>query len=383
MTLTTFAVAIAGTIGSSSLVADMAVANGYVILAGAIAAIGYLWYRIDLSSSEQDKQINDPEVVRARTAQSTKPDYDPSSRQQLQPHIDQRDLLAASTQQSTTPSSSKDEAESNGTRSETAASLDRSELQYRWQRETGLSFDDVGGMTDVKEELRRDVIKPATTHREQAEKLGVSAPNLLFYGPPGTGKTHMARALASELDLPFAQLSGADVQSKWINESAQKVQTLFREAEQVAEEEGGAVVFVDELDSVLKSRGNRSAHEEDHKVVNEFLNHLENTTEHDIIFVGATNRLDALDDAGIRSGRIDRKIHVGMPDLQGRKDIVRAQLADRPNSLSEDHLEQIAGWTQGQSAAELEQIVADAARSSLDRGDSQITWLDLRREVSP
>jgi len=259
--------------------------------------------------------------------------------------------------------------------------IDYAELEFTWTTDTDVSFEDVGGMSELKSELERDIIKPLTTHREAAEKLGISAPNVIFYGPPGTGKTYVARALATELGLPFAQLSGADLQSKWINESASKVKTLFDEAATVAEEEGGAVVFLDELDSVLKNRvGAGNAHEEDNKVVNEFLNHLEDTGDHDIVFIGATNRLESLDSAGIRSGRIDKKIHIGKPDRKARKSILEAQLSDLPHTLTREQLDKIAEQTEGLTAADLNRLIENAARMSLfERDDDKITIEDIRR----
>jgi len=257
--------------------------------------------------------------------------------------------------------------------------VDFSDLEYHWTIETDVSMEDIGGMEDVKQTLERDIIRPLTAGKEKADALGIPLPNLVFHGPPGTGKTYMAEALATELELPFAKLSGADVQSKWINESAQKINTLFEEAKMITDSEDGAIVFLDELDAVLKQRnGAESAHEEDNKVVAEFLNHLQDTAEHDILFIGATNRLDALDEAGIRSGRIDKKIHVGRPGYDAREAILRAQLKDRPHRLTEDRIERIASRTDGLVAADLEGIVIDAARNSaFVRGSETIVWDDV------
>jgi ATP-dependent 26S proteasome regulatory subunit len=262
------------------------------------------------------------------------------------------------------------------------ASIDLTELEFDWAEKSGVDFDDVGGMEDIKIELERDVIKPLTTHREKAAELGVTPSNIIFHGPPGTGKTFLAQALATELELPFVKLSGSDVQSKWINESSQKVQALFEEAEAVAEEAGGAVVFLDELDSVLKNRGAGQAHEEDTKVVNEFLNRLENTDEHNVVFIGATNRLESLDEAGIRSGRIDKKIHIGMPGCESRASILKAQLADRPHCLTEDQIRTVAEQTDGMTAADLTSLVEEAAKNSLFRkGDDEIAQGDMQQAL--
>ncbi len=262
-------------------------------------------------------------------------------------------------------------------------SIDLNELEFDWTISSDVNFDDVGGMNDEKAELERDVIKPLTTHREKANELGITPSNIIFHGPPGTGKTFLAKALSTELELPFVKLSGSDVQSKWINESSRKVKTLFEEAEVVAEEAGGAVVFLDELDSVLKNRGADRAHEEDTKVVNEFLNRLENTDEHNIVFIGATNRLESLDDAGTRSGRIDKKIHIGIPDCESRASILTAQLGGRPHSLTEDQVAMIAKQTDGMTAADLTSLIEDAARNSLfHRGDTKITLDDMQQVLS-
>jgi len=259
------------------------------------------------------------------------------------------------------------------------ARMDQLELDFHWQEETDVDFEDIGGMEELKGKLRTEVIKPLE-RPEKAQQLGVSTPNILFHGPPGTGKTFTAQALATELGLPFAKLSGADVQSKWINESAGRVNDLFNEARKVAALTGGAIIFLDELDSVLKDRsGNESAHEEDTKVVNEFLSHLEETKDHNIVFIGATNRIDSLDEAGIRSGRIDQKIHVGKPDAAARTEILHAQLADRPHSLNECNIEKLAATTDGAVAADLEALVEDAAKAVLSRDGSSIQMSDFHR----
>lgn len=262
--------------------------------------------------------------------------------------------------------------------------ITHTDLEFDWTIDTDISFDDVGGMSEVKRELERDVIKPLTTHREAAKKLGIGAQNVLFHGPPGTGKTYVARALATELELPFAQLSGADLQSKWINESAGKVKSLFAEAATVAEKKGGAVVFLDEFDSVVKERsGSANSHEEDNKVVNEFLNHLENTSEHNVVFICATNRIESLDNAAIRSGRIDKKLHVGKPDWSARISILQKQLDDLPHSLTEEQLNNIATQTEGLTAADLDRLTEESARMSLfERGDDEIKITDVSRALS-
>jgi SpoVK/Ycf46/Vps4 family AAA+-type ATPase len=250
-------------------------------------------------------------------------------------------------------------------------------MEFNWTTETEVDFSDIGGMSDLKAGLQTEIIKPLE-NPVRAEELGVAAPNVIFHGPPGTGKTFTAEALATELGLPFAKLSGADIQSKWINESASTVNNLFSEAKKMAAREGGAVVFLDELDSVLKARsGSGSSHEEDNKVVNEFLGHLQETKDHNIVFIGATNRVDALDEAGIRSGRIDLKIEVGKPDVQAREEILRAQLADREHDIPDNGIEELAQATDGAVAADLELLINRAAKNVLTRDGDVIQWSDV------
>jgi len=258
---------------------------------------------------------------------------------------------------------------------------ENTELDFDWQDSTGVTFDDVGGMSEAKEKLQTSVIAPLN-RPQKADELGVSVSNVVFHGPPGTGKSHLAEALASELDVPAVILSGADLQSKWINESASKVNDLFKEAERIANREGGALIFLDELDSVLQQRGEGNGHAEDTKVVNEFLNHLEDADTNDIVFVGATNRLQELDTAGTRAGRIDTKIEVGKPDKETREAILRTQLADRAHSLPDELVANVAEKTKGDVAADLTQIVEDAASEALQRSGEVIQPCDVSMVMS-
>jgi transitional endoplasmic reticulum ATPase len=267
--------------------------------------------------------------------------------------------------------------------SSTRTNIEWDELEFDWTRETDVAMADVGGMDELKQELERDIIRPLTTDKDKAESFDIPLPNTILYGPPGTGKTFLTRALATEIGLPFVKLSGSDVQTKWINESASRINTLFDEAVSVAESEGGAVVFLDELDAVLKRRsGTGNSHEEDNKVVAEFLVHLQEISESDILFVGATNRVDSLDPAATRRGRIDKKIHVGKPDRDAREAILRAQLSDRPHCLSDGHIEWLAEQTDGAVASDLESLVVAAARvSAFERDGCKIRWRDIKRVV--
>lgn len=257
--------------------------------------------------------------------------------------------------------------------------IDTDDHRFDWVTETHVEMADVGGLDDVKEELRQDIVKPMREKPEKAETFDIPLPNVLLYGPPGTGKTYLAKALATELGFPFVSLSGSDIMSKWINESAEKIGWLFKEAEGLAEETGGAVVFLDELDAVLPER-QADSHGEDRKVVNEFLSHLQESARERVLFVGATNEREHLDDAATRNGRIDKEILVGEPDHDARKEIIDAQLAGRPNSLTDADIERLARATEGAVAADLQAIVTQAARNAaFGRGGDEIEVRDFEQ----
>lgn len=287
------------------------------------------------------------------------------------------DIHAISDLASTNEASKRDPTGGGSSDQRGTHDIDYAELDYDWQNETGVCFDDVGGLSNVKSKLQREVILPLTAS-ERAADLGVTPSNILFYGPPGTGKTYLARALSSELDYPAVILTGSAINSKWINESAEQVHTLFNEAQSIAAAEGGAIIFVDEVDSVLKQRaGKGDAHAEDTKVVNEFLGHLENTGEYNIVFIGATNRLESIDVAGMRAGRIDEKIEIGQPDRASRAKILRAQLVERPHTVPDRLIADVAAETEGYVAADLEQLVTRAAKRALQREDNVIRQEDI------
>lgn len=271
----------------------------------------------------------------------------------------------------------RDAGTSEPTRQNTSGSRGESsstepEYVFDWQVGTDVSMDDIGGMEEVKDTLRRDIVRPLTVDRERAKEMGIPLVNVLFYGPPGTGKTFLAKGLASELELPFVAASGGDITSKWVNESSQRVNTLFTEAKEMAAQHGGAVIFVDEVDSVLPSRGGAGAHTEDEKVTNEFLNHLDDTSAHDIIFIGATNRADGLDSAATRRGRIDRKIEIPLPDHEARQSILEAQLESRAHRVSQSMKQRTAQETEGCNAADIEELVNHAARIAVFEKDTEV-----------
>lgn len=258
----------------------------------------------------------------------------------------------------------------------------REDTEYAWEIVSDHDFSDVGGLQDVKQTFQRLVVNPLVKQPTHYARFDVPIPNILLHGPPGTGKTYVSKALAGELQVPVTLLSGTTVTSKWINESTERIQTLFDEAASLADEYGYSMIFLDEVDAVLQKRtAGVQGHQEDTKVVNEFLTRLQTTGEDGILFVAATNRRESLDSAATRAGRIDREIEIGIPGARTRSGILIAHLRDRPTAIKEDELKWLVEETAGLSAAEIEMVVTDAARRAADRKADAITYPDLARSL--
>ncbi|WP_161605907.1 ATP-binding protein [Haloferax mucosum] len=254
------------------------------------------------------------------------------------------------------------------------------DFEYQWSEAFETDLSDYGGREKLCQTIQEKLVYPYRDNPNRVRELGIPIPSLLLYGPPGTGKSYLAEAIAGEIGYPYAILSGGDILSQWINASAKQVKQLFSEAKAIADQTGGVVVFVDEIDSVLSKRGGANQHAEDQKVVNEFLTHLENAGENHILFIGATNAHAQIDAAAI--SRFDETIEIGLPEKATRKQIVTVQLRSRPNAISDDQLSQVADATQGYSARDLKKIVIDAARHALINSDrNRIEFEDLRRAV--
>ncbi|QDX40832.1 AAA family ATPase [Salarchaeum sp. JOR-1] len=305
-----------------------------------------------------------------------------SSPEIVDPRYDDSDEEEQSEETTTHDGSDQEEETGDSTTGLIETYIDTNDYQFDWVTGTGVEMADVGGLDEVNEELRQDIVRPMREEPKKAERFDIPLPNVLLHGPPGTGKTYLAKALATELGFPFVSLSGSDVTSKWVNESADQVGQLFDEAEDLAEETGGAVIFLDELDSVLPER-ELDSHGEDRKVVNEFLSHLQESARKRVLFIGATNRRDDLDKAATRNGRIDKEAYIGEPDYDARVEIFRVQLARRPNSLSESELEDLAAATEGVVAADIESMVNQAARNAAyGRNGDQIEFQDLKHQLN-
>ena len=248
-----------------------------------------------------------------------------------------------------------------------------------------VGWDDVGGLDRLKEEVREAVEWPLK-YQEAFEHVGASAPRgILLHGPPGTGKTLVARALARETDSNFISVKGPELLSKWVGESERGVREIFRKARQAAP----CVIFFDEIDSLAPARGTDSGTHVTENVVSQMLSEMDGLEDlHDVVVMGATNRLDMMDEALLRPGRFDRIMEVPKPDAAGRVQILRIHARGRPLDGAVDY-GRLADQTDGMGGAELRAVVDGAAMAALRRhvrGESairetRITQRDLEGSV--
>jgi transitional endoplasmic reticulum ATPase len=225
-----------------------------------------------------------------------------------------------------------------------------------------VTYEDIGGLDDELEQVR-EMIELPMRHPELFQQLGIEPPKgVLLHGPPGTGKTLMAKAVANEIDAYFTTISGPEIMSKYYGESEEQLREVFEEAE----ENSPAVIFIDEIDSIAPKRGETSGDVE-RRVVAQLLSLMDGLDERgEVIVVGATNRVDALDPALRRGGRFDREIEVGVPAKDGRLEILQVHTRGMPLAEEID-LEQYAESTHGFVGADIEQLAKEAAMNALRR----------------
>ncbi len=220
------------------------------------------------------------------------------------------------------------------------------------------TFEDVGGMADLKDRLEETVVEPLSNPGEY-EEYGIDVlSGLLLYGPPGCGKTYVTRALAGEMGHSLIEVSPADVTSKWMGEPAQNVADLFA----IADANAPCVLFLDELDAVGGSRRGASTGSEQ-GMVNQLLTELESVPE-DVVVVGATNFVEDVDQALRRSGRFDARIEVPPPGADARRAILQVHLAERPVADAVDWTPVVEA-TAGHAASDLALLAENAARRAM------------------
>jgi len=225
-----------------------------------------------------------------------------------------------------------------------------------------VTYDDVGGLKQVMLKVREMVELPLR-HPEIFERLGIDPPKgILLYGPPGTGKTLLAKAVANESDANFYYIGGPEVVSKYVGESEERLRKLFREAE----ENSPSILFIDELDSIAPKREEVFG-EVEKRLVSQLLTLMDGLKSRgEIIVIGATNRPDALDPALRRPGRFDREIEIGVPDRNGRKEILQIKVRTMPLNNDVD-LDELASITHGYTGADISFLTKEAALKSLRR----------------
>ena len=241
-----------------------------------------------------------------------------------------------------------------------------------------VTFEDVAGIDEVKEELQEVV--DFLRDPKKFEDIGARVPHgILLEGPPGTGKTLLARAVAGEADVQFLSISGSDFVELYVGVGASRVRDLFDQAKKMAP----AIIFIDEIDAVGRRRGSGmgGGHDEKEQTLNQLLVEMDGFgSTSGVIVLAATNRPDILDPALLRPGRFDRQIHVGAPDVKGREEILKVHA--RGKRLAEDvDLHLLARVTPGYTGADLSNLLNEAAIMAVRDDRPVMTMADLNEAM--
>ncbi len=241
----------------------------------------------------------------------------------------------------------------------------------------GISFDDVAGEDEAKENLAEIVeyLHDPTKYTE----IGASMPKgILLVGPPGTGKTMLAKAVAGEASVPFFSISGSEFVEMFVGMGASKVRDLFKQAK----EKAPCIVFIDEIDAIGKKRdGQLGGNDEREQTLNQLLTEMDGFEGNNgVIILAATNRPESLDPALLRPGRFDRRVPVELPDLKGREDILKVH-AKKVRVADNVNYNAIARMASGASGAELANIVNEAALRAVRDGRKEVSQSDLEESI--
>jgi cell division protease FtsH len=253
----------------------------------------------------------------------------------------------------------------------------QSKAKIYMEKDIKVTFADVAGVDEAKEELR-EVIEFLKTP-EKFTKLGGKIPKgILLVGPPGTGKTLLARAVAGEAGVPFFSISGSEFVEMFVGVGAARVRDLFEQAKGKAP----CIIFIDELDALGKARGmGPMAHEEREQTLNQLLVEMDGFDPRvGVILMAATNRPEILDPALLRAGRFDRHVAVDRPDKTGRLAILRVH-ASKVALGPDANLEVVAAMTPGFSGADLANVINEAALLAVRRGKDQVGLSELQEAV--
>jgi len=243
------------------------------------------------------------------------------------------------------------------------------------ERDKSITFADVAGADEEKEELR-EIVEFLKDPQKYTE-LGARIPKgVLLVGPPGTGKTLLAKAVAGEAGVGFLSISGSDFVELYVGVGASRVRDLFKEAVKTTP----CIVFIDEIDAVGRQRGTGvgGGHDEREQTLNQLLVEMDGFSANEgVVVLAATNRVDVLDPALLRPGRFDRQVFVGLPDIRGREEILKVHTRGKP--LSEDvDLSEVAKGTPGFTGADLENLTNEGALLAARRNQKFITMADLK-----
>lgn len=253
--------------------------------------------------------------------------------------------------------------------------MDVTSISKGTEADVDIGFSNVAGNEEAKESVR-DIVD-FLKNPEKYSKYGARMPRgIMFYGPPGTGKTLLAKAVAGEAGVPFYALSGSDFVQVYVGVGAGRIRDLFKKAR----EKGKCVIFIDEIDALGKKResgGIDGGNDEREQTLNALLAEMSGFNESEgIIVIAATNRLDTIDEALLRPGRFDRLIEVGLPDVNGRHEILKIHARKKPMSPDID-LRELAEQTVFFSGAMLESMVNEAAIFAAKRNAESIGKQDV------
>ncbi|MGH7340350.1 MAG: ATP-dependent zinc metalloprotease FtsH, partial [Candidatus Rokuibacteriota bacterium] len=255
-----------------------------------------------------------------------------------------------------------------------ALSFGKARARMISDKQNKVTFQDVAGVDEAKEELREiiDFLKDP----QKFQKLGGKIPKgVLLVGPPGTGKTLLAKAIAGEANVPFFSISGSDFVEMFVGVGASRVRDLFEQGKKHAP----CIIFMDEIDAVGRHRGAGlgGGHDEREQTLNQLLVEMDGfETNEGVILIAATNRPDVLDPALLRPGRFDRRVVVDRPDLPGRVGILQVHTRNIP--LDEDvDLQQLARGTPGLAGADIANMVNEAALLAARRNRKKVVMQDF------
>ena len=265
-----------------------------------------------------------------------------------------------------------------GAAQEKMAKFGQARVQMPGRGEDRVTFDQVAGADEEKEELQE--IVEFLREPDKYLQLGAHIPKgVLLVGPPGTGKTLLAKSVAGEADVAFLSISGSDFVEMYVGVGASRVRDLFDQAKK----QSPAIVFIDEIDAVGRQRGSGlgGGHDEREQTLNQLLVEMDGFAANEgVVVLAATNRVDILDPALLRPGRFDRQVYVGLPDIKGREEILRVHARNKP--LAEDvDLAQIARGTAGFTGADLENLLNEAALLSGRRDEPVIRQKTIQESI--